>query len=68
MYKVNVYPSWDEVKSEVSRLDLLDIIDSALNNDIDDAVKEYIEENYEPRKEIDHDAAYDAYLDEKMGL
>lgn len=68
MYKVKVYPSWNEVKEEVSRSELLDIIDSALDFSIDDAIQEYIEENYEPREEVDPDAAYDAYKDEKMGL
>lgn len=65
--KYPVYPSWDDIKYEIPQHDLLDIISDALVfGDIDTAVSDYIEENYEPEYEEDVDAAYDAYKDDLL--
>ena len=40
------YPEWHEVKDEISKEELLEIIDYGLEVGLDEAIKEYIEANY----------------------
>jgi len=63
MYYKN-YPSWNEVKEDLSQNDLLEIIEAAQDLGLDEAIQEYIEASYEPSYEVDADALRDAYLEE----
>lgn len=66
-YLTREYPSWDSIKNEVSPLDLLDIIDKAIKSgDIDEAIKDYIEENYDYETVPDYDAAYEQMRDDRL--
>lgn len=61
------YPSWDDIKKEVGKFDLLDIIDAAIKSGyIDEAIKDYIEENYDYETVPDYDAAYDQMKDDRL--
>ena len=68
MFMTAEYPSWDEIKENVSETDLKEIIDIALqdNMDIEGAIQDYIEAEYEPTMVPDVDAAYDAKRDEEL--
>ena len=62
MYTYEEFPTWDEVKGDISQEDLRDIIDMALNEDIDieEAVNDYIE------SKVDGDAVRDMLKDEEL--
>lgn len=60
------YPSWKEIKCEVSKTDLLDIISAAQDVGIDQAIEDYIKENYEAVLVPDIDAAYEAARDDRF--
>ena len=68
MFKYEEFPAWDEVKKDISQEDLRDIIDMALNNDsnIEEAVTDYIESNYEGKIVVDADAVRDSIVDEEL--
>jgi len=46
------YPQWQEVKEEISKDDLLEIMDTALEVGLDEAIKDYIEANYYTYEEV----------------
>ena len=50
--KNETYPSWNEVKEEISKEDLIEIMDIALEVGLDEAIKEYIEANYYTYEEV----------------
>lgn len=61
--KTPIYPTWEEVKDELPREELIDIIDEAIYNPdspIVDIMDEVIASIYEPiRYEVDADFYYD---------
>lgn len=68
MFMYAEYPAWSEIKQAVCHADLKEIIDMALEDsmDIEGAIQDYIEANYEPTMVPDIDAAYDAKRDEEL--
>ena len=53
---IEVYPTWDEIKHELSVDDLFCIIDDADEKEtIAEIIDEFIKANYEPRYERDID-------------
>jgi len=65
----NTYPTFEEIKDEISKKDLIEIIESAISlhdGDINAAIQDYVEAEYEPSKEFDCDYAYDSYRDDLM--
>ncbi len=68
MFMCKERPSWSEIKDDVTACDMKEIIDMALedNMDIEGAIQDYIEANYEPTMVPDTDAAYDAKRDEEL--
>ena len=50
--KNETYPQWQEVKAEISKDDLIEIMDIALEIGLDEAIKEYIEANYYTYEEV----------------
>lgn len=62
--KQAVYPTWDSIKSDLSIIDLLDLIDTSIEIDslLNDNILDYIELNYSPLYyEEDDEAADEAY-------
>lgn len=57
---LKIYPTWDEIKDEVSKEDLFEIVVMAKESGIDKAIQNFIEATYSPEHEYDADAAYDA--------
>lgn len=58
------YPSWGDIKDNISLCDAIEIITCALDcGTIDDAVKDYIKVNFDPIYEDDIDAEYEAWRD-----
>ncbi len=62
----NSYPIFDEVKENLTKEDLIEIIEMAMDSDLETAIADFIEAEYEPTKEIDYDYAYDCYRDEML--
>jgi len=61
-YYIEEYPSFEDIKDELTRDDLLDIIKYTKNiekADINEIIQEYIEDNFEPTKvrDIDREAS-----------
>ena len=50
--KNETYPSWNEIKEEISKEDLIEIMDIALEVGLYEAIKEYIEANYYTYEEV----------------
>jgi len=48
----NTYPTWNEIKDEVSQSDLLEIMDTALELGLELAIQEYIEATYYTYEEV----------------
>ena len=46
------YPTWNEIKDEVSQEDLLEIMDTALELGLEVAITDYIEATYYTYEEI----------------
>ena len=64
---IKVYPTWDEVKDEAEKEDLMYFIDYARDGkDIDDAIEEWIKENYHYVLEEDPDYAYEQMIDKYL--
>ncbi|ADG92293.1 hypothetical protein Arnit_0628 [Arcobacter nitrofigilis DSM 7299] len=62
----NTYPIFEEIKEEILKQDLMEIIESAISlydGNINLAIQDYIEAEYELVKEFDYDYAYDSYKD-----
>lgn len=60
------YPSWDEIKANVSKQELLEIVELAIKIDnIQLVIESYIEANYEGTAVPDIDRAYEEARDEK---
>jgi hypothetical protein len=70
--KTPIYPKWEDIINEthmmshvlqynVSRSDLIDIIETAREIGIDEAIQDFIEANYEP---IDFDTDVDYHYDQ----
>ena len=62
----NEYPTWEEIRGEVSAEELLEIIDVAKEVGLDVAIQDYIEATYEAESVLDIDAAYDAMRDDLL--
>lgn len=65
----NTYPTFNEIKEDLTKQDLVEIIDNAVSlrdGDINEALKDYIEAEFEPIKEFDYDYAYDSYKDDLL--
>jgi len=65
----NTYPTFDEIKEDLTKQDLIEIIEAAMtlhDGDIDAAIQDYVEAEYEPTKELDLDYAYDSYRDDQL--
>jgi len=61
-YYIDEYPSFEDIKDELTRDDLLDIIEytkSIEKADINEIIQEYIEDNFEPTKVRDIDREID---------
>ncbi len=58
------YPTFEEIKKNLTKKDLLEIIEMAMDSDLETAITNFIEAEYEPTKEIDYDYSYDCYRDE----
>lgn len=43
-----VYPEWNEIQYDIDKGDLLGIIDMAIQIGIEQAIEDYIKDNYEP--------------------
>ncbi len=53
---LEVYPTWDDIKHELSKDDLFCILDDADGNEtVKEVIDEFIKANYEPRYERDVD-------------
>lgn len=65
---IKEYPEWDEIKGEVCKVDLLAIVEMAIEVGIEDAIQGYIEANYEPILIKDMDKAYEEARDEKRNV
>ncbi|MEN4053284.1 hypothetical protein [Sulfurimonas sp. NWX79] len=50
--QTQTYPTWNEIKDEVSKEDLLEIMDAALDIGLEEAITEYIEATYYTYEEI----------------
>jgi len=62
----NSYPTFDEIKDDLTKEDLLDIFGVAMTSnggDINTAIQDYIEAEYEPSKVIDYDYSHNSYND-----
>ncbi len=69
MAKYPVYPEWADICSEISTSEFIELIDDAIDSDIDKAITNYIRNNYDPLYwEEDADEAYDRYRDEQLFL
>ncbi len=65
----NTYPTFEEIKEQISKEDLIEIVESAISlhdGDINLAIQDYVEATYEPIKEFDYDYAYDSYKDDLL--
>lgn len=62
----NSYPTFEEIKEDLTKENLLEIIEMAKDSDLETAINDFIESEYEPVKEIDYDYAYDCYRDEML--
>jgi hypothetical protein len=49
---LQTYPTWNEIKDEVSKEDLLEIMEAALEIGLKEAQKDYIEATYYTYEEI----------------
>jgi len=49
----STYPTWNEIKDEISKDDLLEIMDTALEIGLDEAIKDYIEATYYTYEDMD---------------
>jgi len=61
-YFIDSYPSFEDIKDELTRDDLLDIIEYTKNiekADINEIIQDYIEDNFEPTKVRDIDREID---------
>ena len=64
--KYPIYPNWDSIKSELTIIDLLELIDSSIEeDDINDKIADYIELNYEPLYYEEDDEDYDRWREEQ---
>jgi|GEM_PF-2812999 len=65
----NTYPTFEEIKEQISKEDLIEIVESAMSlhdGDINLAIQGYVEATYELTKEFDYDYAYDSYKDDLL--
>lgn len=65
----NAYLTFDEIKDDLTKQDLMEIIETAMSlndGDINAAIQDYVEAEYEPIKEFDYDYAYDSYKDDQL--
>ena len=68
-YYTNEYPSFENIKNNLSKNDLIDIIEQTIDygdSVIETIVKDFIEANYEPIKVRDVDRERDEMIDEEM--
>lgn len=68
MFMMRIYPTWDEIRLDLTKEDLLGLLDEAIDNEreIGAVVFDYIEENYDPEYVEDPDAAYNQMKDDKL--
>lgn len=65
-YKTEEYPSWSEISGDLSRSELLSIIEVGFDVGLDQAIQDYIKDNYDPVIVDDIDAAYEAMRDDRL--
>jgi len=68
-YYIEEYPSFEDIKDELTRDDLLDIIEYTKNiekADINEIIQEYIEDNFEPTKVRDIDREIEESIHRKI--
>ena len=51
--KTQTYPTLQDIKEEISKEDLLEIIEAALEIGLDEAIKDYIEDTYYTYEEME---------------
>jgi len=68
-YYTNKYPSFDEIKDELTREDLIDIVEAIIELNlpkINSFIEDYIVDNFEPIMVRDVDREKDEQIDEEM--
>jgi uncharacterized protein YeeX (DUF496 family) len=62
-----MYLSWEDIKDDLSREELKEIIDEVrLGSDVNEVITDYIEANYEPLNARDTDHDYEVFKDSQM--
>lgn len=49
----DTYPTWNEIKDDISKKDLIEIMDTALELGLDVAIQDYIEATYYTYEEME---------------
>ncbi len=64
------YPTFNEIKEDLSKEELLEIIDMSLDTglSIDEVISDFIKDTYEDIKVLDVDFAYECYRDMLMNV
>jgi len=68
-YYISEYPSFDEIKDDLTKEDLKDIVEAIMElglSKVDNIIKNFIEANYEPTRVRDIDRERDEMIDEEM--
>ena len=65
-YKFKRYPTWDEIKDDLNREDLVKIINNSIGSTIEESLFDFISKYYEMVEDIDYDRAYDEYREDMM--
>jgi len=67
-YYIDNYPSFDEIKGDLTKQDLIEIIEQIMEfvPIAQDIVQDFIEANYEPTRVRDVDRERDEMIDEEM--
>lgn len=65
-YKFKRYPTWEEIKDDLDKEDLVKIINNSIGSTIEESLFDFISEYYEMVEDIDYDRAYDEYREDMM--